>query len=105
VLARACGRDVLAARTERHHQLELVVEVLGRGRVGDFPRQRQRRRVLGEEEGWLPIGVMAHLSGVVGVVAPDAEHAPHREASLHAGDRQDLALARVNDVSHDPLLW
>ena len=87
------GGDVAAARGQGDHQLDLVVEV-GRGggevelaAVGDHSGGR-----LGEEERRLAVGVVAHLDGVLGVVAPDAEDPTHREHLVSARRRGASAV-------------
>jgi len=79
--------DVGAARAERHHQFDLVVQVTGRRRI--------RHRAagghhgigrLGEEERRFAVRIAPHLARVRGIVAADAEHAAHRETAARTAD-------------------
>ena len=105
VLERALDRDVAAALGERHHQLELEMDVLGAGRVGEGAAARdQSVGGLHEEERRLAVGVVAHLAGVLGVVAADAEDAVHREQIARVADRQRDDRRRRDDVGQGVLL-
>ncbi len=83
--------DVGAAGAEHHRELDLVMHVLGMGRVGKLARGVEVVGVLLEEEGRLPVGVVAHLDRVSGVVPADAVDAADgkRLAAAHGqrGDR------------------
>ena len=81
------GGNVAAAAGQRHHQLDLVLQV-GRARriVHAFADQDGLGR-LHEEERRLALRIAAHLAGMFGIVAADAVDAPHRESRLAAGDR------------------
>ena len=74
-----------ARLADRHHELDLVVEVLGGQRIADAARRCRRHdghdRVgrLGEEERRLLGGIAAHLLRVLGVVAADAIDVADRE--------------------------
>ena len=85
---RGVPADVRAARPQRHHQLHLVVQVVGERRIGRVDAgQYERVGRLGEEERRIGIVAPAHLAPVRRVVAPDAEDAPHREQRRLADDR------------------
>jgi hypothetical protein len=68
-------RYVRAAGLERHHHFDFVMELRGeRAGVGNHaPSVDYGIGWLHEEEGWLTIGILAHLAGVGRVVASDAE--------------------------------
>ncbi len=47
---------------------------------------------------------MAHFAGVGGIVAPDAEDAPHGKARFFAGNgNRGLAGGRKNEIGHEIL--
>ncbi len=72
-------RDVAAAGLERHHHLDLVMQVVGQRRVGHRAAvMHDRVGGLGEEERRLAL-VLAHLLDVLEIVAPDAPDAAHRK--------------------------
>ena len=82
------GRHVRAATLQRDDQLDLVVQVLRRLRVGQGGTvHHDRVRRLHEEERVLARRVAAHLAGMRRVVAPDAVDAAHREHLVAALDR------------------
>ena len=80
MIQRLLDRDVRTAATDGADQFDLVMQVSGVGGVGDG-RAALHDGVggLGEEERRLAAGA-AHLAGVGGVVASDAEDATHGEA-------------------------
>ena len=51
VVSRLLGRDVAPALAQRHHELDLVVQILGGGRIGNLARQGQRLGRLAKEKG------------------------------------------------------
>src|SRR3546814_11492831 len=53
-------------------------------------------RVLLEEERVLTVGIVAHLDGVGGIVAPDAVDAVNRKDSAVSAYRYDSSLWRCN---------
>src|SRR5690606_22171441 len=76
--------NVRAAGTDRHHQLDLVLQVLRRGRVGRLGRLPgctvdHRVGRLAKEERRPAVGIEAHFAGVRGIVAAHAVDAPHGE--------------------------
>ncbi len=99
------ARDLDAAAADRDHQLDLVMVVLRRQRVGDrADRRRDHRhhgvRRLGEEERRLLGRVAAHLLRVLGVVAADAVDVADGEARGAAGDRHARDVPRGEDGVH-----
>jgi len=93
--------DVAPALVERRDQLDLVVVVLGQGRVGMIggrARGDELDRVarLLEEERRLAVRVRPHLARVRRVVEADAVDSPHREHLARADDRQH----RLGDAEH-----
>src|SRR5690606_7076458 len=107
MVERAALRDVAPARLQRHHQLDLVMEILGGA------GKRHRRAVfhhgvagLGEEERRLPVRIAPHLAGVCRIIASDTEDAPDREALFASGDREGGKLPGLDGVTgHETLLW
>ena len=82
--------DVPSTLTDRHHQLDLVVEVVRARGIRDARVARHDGiGRLGEEERRLPIGVRAHFARVRGVVAADAVDAMDGElvGTAFDGDR------------------
>src|SRR5262249_26920808 len=76
---RALERDVSATGLERYHKLDLVMHVLGQGRVGHTCLVwHDGVGRLGEEEGRIA-HVLAHLADVLFVIATDAPNAAHRK--------------------------
>ena len=70
--------DVAATGLQRHHQLHLMMHVAGHGRVGHVHPARQHRiSRFGEKERRLAVRIMPHLARMGGVVAANAEDAPH----------------------------
>jgi len=59
---------------------------------------------LGEEERRLAVGVAAHLAGVLGVVASDAENAAHREAAAAGDGNRGNRGGSENIVGHGTAL-
>jgi hypothetical protein len=103
-LHRLVLRDMRGLWAERHHQLHLVVQVLGAGWIGHvLARLQHRMGRFGEVERRLTIDGMAHFSGMGGVVAPDTENPPDRKAPL-PGDRQYRGGWRGKNrfVHHNP---
>src|SRR5689334_11072492 len=71
-------RDVAPAGFQRHHHLDLVVQVAGERRIRHGAAvMHDRVRGLCEEKRRLAL-VLAHLLDVLEIVAPDAPDAPHR---------------------------
>jgi hypothetical protein len=101
---RAFRRDLAAAFLERHHQLELVVHVLRARGVRERAVGGERIRRLGEEERRVAVRIVAHLAGVLGVVAPDAENPVHREQVGRVPDRQGYDPRRRDHVGQGRLL-
>ncbi len=82
-------RDVLAAASERHHQLELVVHVPGLVGIREFASIRhQRVGVFLEEKRRFAIRVVTHLYGVGCVVAPHAVDTMHGKTPLASAHRE-----------------
>ena len=74
--------DVGPARADGDDEFELEMQVRRGGGIGHVgPAGHDRIGRLGEEEGRLASRVSAHLARVFGIVAADAEDAPHREGS------------------------
>ncbi|MCY1379965.1 hypothetical protein D9M69_677350 [compost metagenome] len=97
-----CG-DVAPALGNGHHQLDLVVVVgcLGRVRHGGLLCGVHGCICgLHEEEWRIAVGVLAHLSGMGGVVAAHAENAVDREALVAARDAERRKLGNRNGVLH-----
>jgi hypothetical protein len=98
VIERRIHRDVHAARFQRHDHLDLVVHVLGLGRIRKTVADRQIVRVLLEEERRLPIRIMPHLDGMGGVVAADAIDAANGELRVRPFDRKGDDRGRIDRV-------
>ena len=105
VAHRVGGGDALAALADRDDELDLVVQVLGQGRVrhaADLALGDRQHRVgrLHEEERRLAAGE-AHLLRVLDVVAADAVDAVDREGlAARAGDGNDAAGGGCDDMAH-----
>ena len=103
-----CGvdRDIRPAGTERDDQLDLMVQIFGRRRVGDADLARaadHRVARLHEEKGRLaPLGLLErpHFTGVIGIVAADAVDATNRKRVGTAGNRHGGEEMRRKDESH-----
>jgi hypothetical protein len=105
VAERAVDADVRAAAAQRDHELDLVVEVIGRGREGERPATRHNSDGgLHEKERRLPVRVVAHLDRVLGVIATDAEHAQDGEDRVRAVDRQRHRRGGGYGVLHRSIL-
>ena len=78
------------ATDDLHHEVELVVALRDGG--------------LHEEERRLAVRVVAHLDGVLGVVATDAEDAKHGEDSIRIGDRQGHGVREGDRIVHWSIL-
>ena len=95
----------LAAVADRDDELDLVVQVLGQGRIrhaADLALGDRQHRVgrLHEEERRLAAGE-AHLLRVLDVVAADAVDAVDREGlAARAGDGNDAAGGGCEDMAH-----
>ncbi len=99
VIEGARDGDVMAAALERHDELELVMQVLRLGRIGDGRAVlHQRVRRFHEEEGLLAAGVAAHLARKLGIVPADAINAAHRKARRLARDGQGRQIPGRNGV-------
>ena len=73
---RVVDRDVGAARFQGHCKFDLVMNVLGHGRIGEVTAFGQKIvGVLLKEEGRLTVRIVAHLDGVGGVISTDAINA------------------------------
>jgi hypothetical protein len=71
--------DVQPAGFQRDDKLDLVMHVLGQGRVGYYAAIRHDRvGRLGEKERWRAL-VLPHLADVLDVIAADAPDAAHRK--------------------------
>ena len=88
VVERLRDRDVDAAFPERHHHLDLEMDVVRRRWVGEDAGDVEVVRVLLEEERRVRVRVAAHLDRVGGVVPADAIDPVHREEQPGAGNRQ-----------------
>ena len=85
-MCRVAGRDAGAAGAQRRDQVDLVMRLPRRRRIGEIrPVRQDRVRGLGAEERRLAVGAAAHLPGMAGVVAADAEDAAHRKGGAGAG--------------------
>jgi hypothetical protein len=99
VFERGRCSDVRAAGLQCDHQFDFVVHVV---------RQRGVRELAAvghdgagrfhEEERRFAVGVVAHLAGVFGVVAADAENAVDREARAFSLDGQRVHRCGGNGV-------
>ncbi|MNV50425.1 hypothetical protein D3C71_1424360 [compost metagenome] len=101
------GRGVLA---DRHHQLHLMVQVLGGERVGDhivmpdhdrigrFAEEHRAAAIIGGRHG------RTHFARVISEVAAHAVYATHREGTA-AGDRNAGLLGRGDYIGHARVLW
>ena len=98
------GVDVAAGFADGDDQFGFVVEICGFGGIGDGGAVVDNG-VGGfeEKEGWLAVGVLAHLTGVGGVVASDAEDAADGEAIGGAGDGDGRGGRWVDDEVHASL--
>ena len=99
MLQRLRHGNVASALTDANDQFDFMVQ------VGRPDRKRQRRMIgshgirrLGKEKRRLAIGIMAHLAGVIGVVAPDAPDATYREHGITAGNGNGGLSWRINNV-------
>ena len=78
--------DVAPAAAERNDQLDLVLQIGGRRRIGNRGAVGDHGvRGLGEKYRGRALGLGAHLTHVIGVVAPDAVNAVHRKAPRCCG--------------------
>ena len=102
VAERVLRFDVDAARFQRHHQLDLEMQVAGLGRIGEAAGGQDVAGVFLEEERRLLVGVMPHFARVLGIVAPDAVDAMDRKQRGGAGNGHGWLLLRIeNIVGHD----
>src|SRR5690606_25447737 len=108
VIERVCNCNVASRLADRDHQLDLMVKIIGTRRV------RHRCIVghdgigrLGEEERRLTLGVLAHLTCVCCVIAPNAVDAMHREAIARAANfnRNRLVWSKYKAHVVDKLAW
>src|SRR5580704_14140883 len=91
--------DVAATAFERHHQVDLVMHVLGQRRVGHRAAVgHDRVGGLGEEE-WRLAHVLAHLLDVLDVIAADAPQAANRKILIGAGNRNRSLRRLRNDIA------
>ena len=75
-----CLGDLTARLADGDDQLDLVLIVLGRLGIGDDAAVRHDGLgPAGEEEGRFAVGILAHFTGVGGIVAADAEQATDRK--------------------------
>jgi hypothetical protein len=100
--------DVAPAGLERHHELDLVMHVLGERRVGHRPAIRHDGiGGLCEEERRLA-HILPHLANMLLIVAADAPDPPHGESSFGTGHR-DCGSRRGRDdvglVAHGIPCW
>ena len=104
-MARRCvDGNISTTGADRHDQLDLVVEVLRQRRVGHIGAARHHGiRGLGKEERRLTLGVMAHLAGMLGIVAANAIDAAHRELSASLDRHDDGGRRGKNEIGHDTL--
>ncbi|MNC85130.1 hypothetical protein D3C83_07100 [compost metagenome] len=101
MIERLFHRYVGAVFPDRHHHLDLVVQVPGDLREGDGGAVRNDGvRRLHEKERRLALGVMPHLARVLGVVAADAIDAPHREFLVALRYRQGRRRPEIDRVFH-----
>jgi hypothetical protein len=95
---RLLGRDVGATLGERDDELDLVVHVARFRRIREAAVADDVVRVLLEEEWRLAVGIVAHLDGVLGIVAADAIDAADGEHLIATGDRQGRDRGRLDHV-------
>ncbi len=99
-------RNVGAARLHGDDQLHLVVQILGRRRIGDLGRilgvaaDHDGVGRLAEEEGRLAVRIVAHLARMGGIVAADTEDAAHRKQVGGPMDRNADDGRRLDDITH-----
>ena len=106
VIERLVDRNVRSAFADGHDQFDLVMQVLGRLRIGNgrvIGHDRIRR--LHEKKRRLAVGVVAHLARVLGVVATDAIDAPDREHVAAFHHRQRGRRADIDYVFHALPFW
>jgi len=97
--SRLIERDFAAAGLERHHQLHLVMHVLGEGRIRHAcPIRHDGVGGLGEEERRIA-HVVPHFADVFFVIAADAPDAPHRKHLVGTGHRDGGLGRRRDDVA------
>jgi hypothetical protein len=88
---RRLGAHVHAGAADRDDELDLVMKVLRRERIGDAPDRRRNHRDdrvggLGEEERRLLARIAAHFLRVLRIVAADAVDVANRKALRAVGD-------------------
>ena len=97
----AC-RNICAAAFQYHDTFDLVMHVRRQRRVGEILACGQEIvRVFLEIKGWLTRGIMAHLDGVIGIIAADAIDPADRKADEAAGNRQQHGKRWGDDCFHD----
>ena len=102
VAERVLFPNVPSAGSYGGDQLHLVVQIRRAGRVGHVTAARDDGgRRLHEEKRRLAVRVVAHLAGMLGVVAPDAEYPAHGKHRLRSPDRQDRPGRGRNRICHD----
>ena len=100
-------RDIRPASPERDDQLDLMVQVCGRRRVGDADlagaADHRIARLHEEKRRLAPLGLLerTHFAGVIGIVAADAVDAADRKQIVTAGNRHGGEKMRRKDESHD----
>ncbi len=101
MIERGLARDIGAAFGDGRHQFDFMLQVLGLGRVGNGGAVgHQRVARLAEEEGQLTVGIGAHLAGMIGIIAANAENPPHGKQSRIAGDRNGWLPAAARLCRH-----
>ncbi|MNE74667.1 hypothetical protein D3C80_1707600 [compost metagenome] len=95
---RVLGGDVGAALGDRHHQFDLVAELVGLGREGQFALGCDHIAGGLHEEHRLARRRVGGLGP--GIVAAQAEHPPDREARIAATNRQADEGGWSEQVAH-----
>ena len=98
--------NICTARPDCCDQLGLMMKVGRHGGVGQRSTTAdQRIGRLGEKEGRIPIRVMAHFTGMFGIVAPHAEDAADRKAVAAARNGKGGLHRRGDDEAcHGPIV-
>jgi hypothetical protein len=100
VLVGALRVDAAPAFGERDHELGLVVVIRSLRRIAHLAAVGHERVCALDEEKRLLAAVAAHLLLMLGIVASDAEDAPHRKRVRGARDRQHRRAPQRNCMTH-----
>src|SRR6185437_5913874 len=94
---RLFDRNIQPATLHRHHELDLVMHVLGQGWIGNGGAVRlEHVGMLGKEERRIPF-VVSHLANVLEIVAADAPDAAHGKGFGVPGYRERSLRRSGND--------